>query len=163
MVGMRDVAKKAGVSLSTVSLVVNGNGYVSNDMRDRVRKAMQALNYVPNELARNLYHDRTNLVGVIVPTIRHPFFATFTAHLQHALAAQGLRTMLCSTTDETDGEIQYVDMLRRHMMDGIVMCAHTSHPRRLLDVHPPPRSSHSTVCLEMVFRRSDPTTSRVGD
>ena len=122
MVGMRDVAKKAGVSLSTVSLVVNGNGYVSNDMRDRVRKAMQALNYVPNELARNLYHDRTNLVGVIVPTIRHPFFATFTAHLQHALAAQGLRTMLCSTTDETDGEIQYVDMLRRHMMDGIVMC-----------------------------------------
>ncbi|RDX17474.1 hypothetical protein CE159_07405, partial [Bifidobacterium longum] len=54
MVGMRDVAKKAGVSLSTVSLVVNGNGYVSDDMRERVRKAMQALNYVPNELARNL-------------------------------------------------------------------------------------------------------------
>ena len=128
VVGMRDVAKKAGVSLSTVSLVVNGNGYVSADMRDRVCKAMQLLNYVPNELARNLYHDRTNLVGVIVPTIRHPFFATFTARLQHALAAQGLRTMLCSTTDETDGEIQYVDMLRRHMMDGIVMCAHTSHP-----------------------------------
>lgn len=64
MVGMRDVAKKAGVSLSTVSLVVNGNGYVSDDMRERVRKAMQLLNYVPNELARNLYHDRTNLVGV---------------------------------------------------------------------------------------------------
>lgn len=106
MVGMRDVAKKAGVSLSTVSLVVNGNGYVSDDMRERVRKAMQALNYVPNELARNLYHDCTNLVGVIVPTIRHPFFATFTAHLQHALAAQGLRTMLCSTADEADGEIQ---------------------------------------------------------
>ena len=52
MVGMRDVAKKAGVSLSTVSLVVNGNGYVSDDMRERVRKAMQLLNYVPNELAR---------------------------------------------------------------------------------------------------------------
>ena len=62
MVGMRDVAKKAGVSLSTVSLVVNGNGYVSDDMRERVRKAMQLLNYVPNELARNLYHNRTNLV-----------------------------------------------------------------------------------------------------
>lgn len=69
MVGMRDVAKKAGVSLSTVSLVVNGNGYVSDDMRERVRKAMQLLNYVPNELARNLYHNRTNLVGVIA---HHP-------------------------------------------------------------------------------------------
>ena len=70
MVGMRDVAKKAGVSLSTVSLVVNGAGCVSDDMRERVAEAMRALNYVPNELARNLYHDRTNTVGVVVPTIR---------------------------------------------------------------------------------------------
>ena len=76
---MRDVAKKAGVSLSTVSLVVNGAGCVSDDMRERVAEAMRALNYVPNELARNLYHDRTNTVGVIVPTIRHPFFATLAA------------------------------------------------------------------------------------
>lgn len=128
MVGMRDVAKKAKVSLSTVSLVVNGTGYVSDEMRARVTEAMQALNYVPNELARNLYHDRTNLVGVIVPTIRHPFFATLTAQLQHELAARGLRTMLCSTADAENGESEYVNMLKRHMMDGIIMCAHTAHP-----------------------------------
>ena len=73
MVGMRDVAKKAGVSLSTVSLVVNGTGYVSDEMRDRVSEAMRSLNYIPNELARNLYHDRTNIVDVIVPTIRPPY------------------------------------------------------------------------------------------
>jgi LacI family sucrose operon transcriptional repressor len=54
MVGMRDVAKEAGVSLSTVSLVVNKTGYVSDDMRARVEAAMKELNYVPNELARNL-------------------------------------------------------------------------------------------------------------
>ena len=127
MVGMRDVAKKAGVSLSTVSLVVNGTGYVSDDMRDRVQRAMNALNYVPNELARNLYHNRTNMVGVIVPTIRHPFVATFTASLQHMLAGQGLSTMLCSTADAENGEAEYVEMLRRHIMDGIVMSAHTAH------------------------------------
>ena len=69
MVGMRDVAKKAGVSLSTVSLVVNGTGYVSDDMRSRVTAAMRELNYIPNELARNLYRDRTDMIGVIVPTI----------------------------------------------------------------------------------------------
>ena len=128
MVGMRDVAKEAGVSLSTVSLVVNKTGYVSDDMRARVKAAMKELNYVPNELARNLYKNRTNLVGVIVPTIRHPFFATLTAHLQRELAAQGLRTMLCSTADAENGEVEYVDMLRRHMMDGIIMAAHTEHP-----------------------------------
>ena len=58
MVGMRDVAKEAGVSLSTVSLVVNRTGYVSDDMRERVNIAMKKLNYVPNELARNLYKLR---------------------------------------------------------------------------------------------------------
>ncbi|MBW3080964.1 LacI family DNA-binding transcriptional regulator [Bifidobacterium saguinibicoloris] len=128
MVGMRDVARKAGVSLSTVSLVVNGTGYVSDDMRAKVREAMRALDYIPNELARNLAHNRTNMIGVIVPTIRHPFFATLTAALQREFSARGLRTMLCSTADSDKGEADYVDMLQRHMMDGIVMAAHTAHP-----------------------------------
>ena len=108
MVGMRDVAKKAGVSLSSVSLVINGTGYVSQDMRDKVEQAMRELNYVPNELARNFYHGKTGIVGVIVPTIQHPFFATLTAHLQREFAARSLRTMLCSlvvaahTTHDSD-------------------------------------------------------------
>lgn len=128
MVGMRDVARKAGVSLSTVSLVVNGSGYVSAEMRAKVEAAMKSLNYIPNELARNLYHNRTNMVGVIVPTIRHPFFATMAAGLQGRLFEAGFRTILCSTADMGSGEEQYVDMLRRHMMDGIIMGGHTSHP-----------------------------------
>ena len=69
MVGMRDVAKAAGVSLSTVSLVVNNTGYVSADMRAKVESAMRQLNYIPNELARNLYRNRTNTIGVIMPTM----------------------------------------------------------------------------------------------
>ena len=127
MVGMRDVAKKAGVSVSTVSLVVNRTGYVSDEMRDRVTAAMKALDYIPNELARNLYHDRTNIVGVIVPTVRHPFFATLVGALQREFSVRGMRTMLCSTADASTGEAEYVDMLRRHMMDGLVMAAHTGH------------------------------------
>lgn len=128
MVGMRDVARQAGVSLSTVSLVVNGTGYVSDEMRVKVERAMKSLNYVPNELARNLYRNRTDTIGVIVPTIRHPFFASLVSSLQRVFAAQGRRTMLCSTADADKGEAEYVDMLRRHMMDGIIMAAHTVHP-----------------------------------
>lgn len=99
MVGMRDVAKAAGVSLSTVSLVVNNTGYVSADMRAKVESAMRQLNYIPNELARNLYRNRTNTIGVIMPTIAHPFFSTLTAHLQREFAARDLKTLLCSTAD----------------------------------------------------------------
>lgn len=127
MVGMRDVAKKAGVSLSSVSLVINSTGYVSQDMRDKVEQAMRELNYVPNELARNFYHGKTGIVGVIVPTIQHPFFATLTAHLQREFAARSLRTMLCSTVDSANGEAQYVEMLRQRSLDALVVAAHTTH------------------------------------
>lgn len=123
MVGMRDVAKAAGVSLSTVSLVVNNTGYVSADMRAKVESAMRQLNYIPNELARNLYRNRTNTIGVIMPTIAHPFFSTLTAHLQREFAARDLKTLLCSTADTDKGESEYIDMLQRHMMDGIIMAA----------------------------------------
>jgi LacI family sucrose operon transcriptional repressor len=128
MVGMRDVAKKAGVALSTVSLVVNESGYVSDQMRERVESAMHELDYVPNELARNLYHGRSHIIGVIVPTIQHPFFATLTAYLQQVFAKHGLYTMLCSTFDVGEGEAPYVDMLRRRMLDGIILGAHTDYP-----------------------------------
>lgn len=128
MVGMRDVAKAAGVSLSTVSLVVNNSGYVSADMRAKVEAAMKTLDYVPNELARNLSRNRTNIIGLIVPTIRHPFFASLVAALQRHFAEAGLHTMLCSVADEERSEGQYIDMLQRRMMDGVVMAAHTEYP-----------------------------------
>ena len=158
MVGMRDVARKAGVSLSTVSLVVNGTGYVSAEMRGRVEAAMRELDYIPNELARNLYSGRTSLIGVIVPTIRHPFFSTLTASLQRAFAARGLRTMLCSTADAEGGEVEYVDMLRRRMMDGIVMGAHTSP--RAIGHRSAGRSLRSTGIWARALLRSVPTTNR---
>lgn len=75
MAGIRDVARKANVSISTASLVLNNNGYVSQETRARVMQAMEELRYVPNELARNLYHNRTNIVGIILPDISHPISA----------------------------------------------------------------------------------------
>ncbi|MEE1296005.1 MAG: LacI family DNA-binding transcriptional regulator [Bifidobacterium sp.] len=127
MVGMRDVARRAGVSLSSVSLVVNGTGYVSDELRGRVERAMRELDYVPNDLARSLSRGGNGLVGIIVPTIAHPFFASLTAALQRDLTARGLRTMLCSTADVDGGEEQYVQMLRRRSMDALVVAAHTDY------------------------------------
>ncbi|NEG69947.1 LacI family DNA-binding transcriptional regulator [Bifidobacterium choloepi] len=127
MVGMRDVAKRAGVSLSSVSLVVNGTGYVSDEMRERVERAMAELDYVPNQLARNFHRNRAGIIGVIVPTIRHPFFATLTAAIERELSARGLRAMLCSTADAAEGEADYVDMLERRTVDGLIVGSHTAH------------------------------------
>ena len=121
MAGIRDVARLAHVSTSTVSLVLNNNGHVSDKTRKKVETAMQELNYIPNELARNLYHSKTNIVGLILPDIAHPFFGLFAKYVEIELHKEGYKTMLCSTVHEENGEKEYIDMLNRQMMDGIIM------------------------------------------
>lgn len=125
MAGIRDVAKKANVSISTVSLVLNNNGYVSKETKSKVMQAMEELHYVPNELARNLYRNKTNIVGLILPDIEHPFFGAFAKYAELELYNRGYKTMLCSTFREENGEKEYIDMLKRQMMDGIIMGAHS--------------------------------------
>lgn len=70
---LTDVAKKAGVSVTTVSRVINDYGYISQKTRDKVFAAMEELNYQPNSLARSLHGKSTNLVGLIFPAITNPF------------------------------------------------------------------------------------------
>lgn len=125
MAGIRDVAKYAHVSISTVSLVLNNNGYVSEETRKNVMEAMEALNYVPNELARNLYHSKTNIIGIILPDISHPFFGEFAKYAERELYKNGYKVMLCSTMQKENGEKEYINMLNRQMLDGIIVGTHT--------------------------------------
>ena len=82
MASIKDVAKYAKVAPSTVSLVLNKTGYVSAETREKVERAMKELNYSPNELARNLYRNKTNIVGIIVPDASHPFFPHLSSMLR---------------------------------------------------------------------------------
>lgn len=70
---IQDVARLAGVSPTTVSRVLNDRGYISDETREKVNKAMKELNYFPNDVARSLFNKRTNLIGVILPTVSNPF------------------------------------------------------------------------------------------
>ena len=76
MAGIKDVAKRAGVGVGTVSRMLNDSGYVAEQTREKIEIAMRELNYTPNELARNLYHKRTGIIAVIVPSVSNPFFAS---------------------------------------------------------------------------------------
>lgn len=125
MAGIRDVAKRAQVSTSTVSLVLNNSGYVSEDTRKKVMEAVNELHYIPNELARNLFHSKTNMIGVILPDIYHPFFGSFAKCVEIELYTYGYKMMLCSTAQKKNGEKEYIDMLNRQMMDGIIMGTHS--------------------------------------
>ena len=127
MAKIKDVAKLANVSPSTVSLVLNNKGYVSEATRAKVQAAVTALNYVPSEVARNLSLNRTNLIGVIIPDIAHPFFAILMHEIEIALYRYGYRTMICSTSEKENAELVFLDMLRRHTMDGLIVGAHALH------------------------------------
>lgn len=125
MARIKDVAKEAGVAASTVSLVLNNKGYVSAQTRQKVEAAVQKLNYVPSEMARNLSLKRTKTIGVIVPSIAHPFFGELTEALEAALYHLGYKMMLCCTKHDRNAERTFVDMLNRQTMDGIIMGAHS--------------------------------------
>ena len=125
MASIRDVARKAEVAVSTVSRVLNSSRYVSEDTRRKVLSAMEELDYMPNEMARNLFHNRTNFIGVMVPDISHPFFAMVTKFIEEELYKNGYKVVLCNTVEKSNREKEFVDMLRRRIVDGIFMGAHS--------------------------------------
>ena len=82
MSSIQEVAKKAGVGVGTVSRVINDSGYVSEKTRRKVEEVIEELNYKPNELARNLFRNRTNIVAVITPAIGNPYYATLCSEVE---------------------------------------------------------------------------------
>lgn len=137
MANIKDVARLAGASTSTVSLVLNGKGYVSQPMREKIEAAVKELHYVPSEVARNLSLNRTNLIGVIIPDVAHPFFAALLHEIEIALYQHGYKTMICSTCEKENAELAFLDMLRRHTMDGIIVGAHALHLESYQSIHLP--------------------------
>jgi LacI family sucrose operon transcriptional repressor len=94
MTTIQDVAKQAGVGAATVSRVLSGKGYVKQETRERVTRAIEALNYTPNEMARNLHHKKTELVAIIIPEASHPYFAAFTNADEIALFHNGYHSLI---------------------------------------------------------------------
>ncbi len=124
MASIREVAQEAGVGVGTVSRALNGSGYVSPETRKKIEKAAKKLNYTPNELARNLYHNKTGIIGIIVPDLEHPFFSSLVKYIEMELYEQGYKTMICNTVGISRREQEYLDMLERNMADGIITASH---------------------------------------
>ncbi|MHA7966563.1 LacI family DNA-binding transcriptional regulator [Paenibacillus sp. CAU 1782] len=121
MIKITDVAEKAGVSVTTVSRVLNNRGYISQKTRDRVYQAMKELNYQPNEMARALFRRKSNMIGLIIPTVAHPFFSELTYHLENYAHEKGYKLLLCNSNRDIAKERQYIDMLKKNQVDAIIM------------------------------------------
>lgn len=123
-VKLGDVARVAEVSPTTVSRVINNRGYISDYTRNKVEKAMEELNYYPNDLARSLYKKKTYYIGLILPTINNPFFSELTFYIENLCSELGYKVILCNSLNNLEKEEAYSSMLIRHQVDGIIVCSH---------------------------------------
>jgi LacI family transcriptional regulator len=131
---IRDVADRAGVSMSTVSHVINDTRFVSDEKRQRVLEAMNALGYRPNSLARSLRRQRTYTIGVVVPDSSNSFFADIARGIEDVGFDLGYTVTICSTDERADKEEVYVNSLIDRQIDGvaIVVASSSDNSLRLL-------------------------------
>jgi len=125
MATIKDVAERAGITVTTVSRVLNNRGYISEKTRQKVNDVMKELDYQPNEIARALFRKKSNLIGLIVPNVAHPFFAELTSGIEYYAYENGYKILICNSYGDSVKEKDYIDMLKRNQVDGIIMGSHT--------------------------------------
>lgn len=116
-----DIAKQSGVSRATVSRVINNSGYVKEETREKVLKAIKELNYTPSAIARSLSTNKTNTIGVVVPEINDPFFGEIIKGISQAAEKYDLNIILFDTADSIEKEIKALKLLRQQRIEGIMI------------------------------------------
>lgn len=121
---LTDVAKRAGVSPTTVSRVINRKGYLSEKTIHKVEEAMQELGYKPNNLARSLQGKSSRFIGLIFPNVSNIFYAELINSLEIRLFEQGYKAILCNSEKNPSKEREYLQMLDANQVDGIISGSH---------------------------------------
>ena len=122
MVSLKDVARIAGVSPSTVSRVINRTVFVSEETRIKVEKAIAEVNYRPNLLAQSLRLKVTKNIGLLVPAIDHPAFSLMIDYIEESASKRGLNLLIFNTQNDYKREAEAIDMLLGQNINGIIFC-----------------------------------------
>lgn len=120
-VTINEVAKEAGVSITTVSRVINNNYPVKKETRDRIEKAIEKLNYKPNVMARSLITKKTSMIGVVVPGITNLFFPTIVESIEENIKTRGYNISLSNSEGEANKERDVVEQIISRQVDGIIV------------------------------------------
>jgi LacI family transcriptional regulator len=121
MATIREIATRLGVSVSTVSSVINKNGYVSSRMRERVQEALREVNYQPNQVARSLRRGETHTMGLIVPDLANSFYSDILRGAEDYLASVGYRLIVADSRENWRRQEDYLTGFFGKMTDGIML------------------------------------------
>jgi LacI family transcriptional regulator len=124
---IRDVARLADVSVATVSAVINGKGVVSEKLTRRVRRAIEALNYHPDHVARSLRVQRTHILGMVMPQIASPFFAEILRGAEDLACQQRYSILICNSRGNSEQEMSHLSTLISRRVDGILLASADAH------------------------------------
>lgn len=140
---LKDVANRLNLSVSTVSRVVNGKGYVKEETRQRVLACLEACNYVPNEVARSLQARETMTIGVVVPDLCETYFGRIIKEIDRVVADAGYMLMVTDTGESRHQERRYLDSLYQKRVDALVLSS--------VDVDDPNVSRYYTSGTPVIF------------
>ncbi|MEK4870261.1 LacI family DNA-binding transcriptional regulator [Niallia sp. FSL W8-1348] len=123
MATINEIAERASVSRTTVSRVINNSGYVSEDAKRRVLKAIEETGYIPSEYAKSLRTKKTKVIGVILPKISTETSSRLVKGLDEVFAKEGYQILLTNTNLNPEKEIEYLRLLKSRHVDGIILSA----------------------------------------
>jgi LacI family transcriptional regulator len=123
LISMKRISELTGVSIATVSRVINNNGRFSRDTRENVLKVIHKYGYTPNALAQGLRKNKTKNIGVIVPDITNEFFAKLTHYIQQALFDAEYSTLIYNTNENVELEERHIQALTAQIVSGIIFIA----------------------------------------
>lgn len=123
-VTIKDVAKKANVSISTVSRVINDSKPVSDEIKKRVLEVIRETGYTPNPVARSLVMKKSRLIGVIVPDIASFYIGEVLNAMEEIAKAYGYEIILCNSYGENEQELKYLNLLKSKQVEGVIFITH---------------------------------------
>ena len=131
---IKDVAERAGVTVTTVSRMFNGRVPVSEKTTKRIHQAMDELGYHPNEAARALAKKSSNVIGLIVPSAENFFFSSVIHSVERHACRHDCKVLLCVSNLDTEKEIDYFNMLTSNKVMGIILASHTQNLEKEIDL-----------------------------
>ncbi|MBS4178804.1 LacI family DNA-binding transcriptional regulator [Bacillus sp. FJAT-49731] len=134
MITIKDIAKEAGVSIATVSAVVNQTKYVSGELEGRVKHAIRKLGYRPNRIARSLKSKRSMLLGVTVTEVTNPFYPLLLKGIEEIALKNGYNLLLLTTGDDEQKEYKLVESMIEHSIDGLILSTIDSQNSKVLNL-----------------------------
>ncbi|MFD1388932.1 LacI family DNA-binding transcriptional regulator [Oceanobacillus oncorhynchi subsp. oncorhynchi] len=121
MVTIRDIAKKAEVSVATVSRIINNKGAASAETIARVNKIIEEMNYKPNSIAKSLSKKKSNLIALLIPTLNNPFFPELVREIEMAANQMGFQVYLCNSDDNREKVEYYLEAMADNYVAGAII------------------------------------------